>query len=305
MAMAFFDFIAREHPAFIHVPLGLVVTVPVALVVSFRAVVPRIWIRNAFYLAGMALAGSVAALYTGLLWGRQVNLIPTGRFLPQVASSGQVLQKVLWRHELLAVTGVAAGLLCFWLLWRGLRRPGLRGAALAASLLWVGCWGATGMLGGTMVFGNAETNKAAAAADAAHKADAEADLPIRALDYASLEPVGTRPFRSKAHGGHWGQIWVTASGVDAYQAGKPLPPGAYAVMSTVLDAHGKPGFQPGPLLMRETTAGGGQAFSFYWPRVPEALRPGTGGEDSVYWRAGPQVAACARCHATAGPAGQP
>jgi len=172
-------------------------------------------------------------------------------------------------------------------------------ACLVATLAWAGTWGYVGRLGGIMVFGNAETNKAAAEAINAGKNNAEAELPIRALDYGSLEPAQAAPFKSSAHGGRQARTWVTASGIEAFAKGEPLPVGAYAVLSTTADAKGT----PGPLYMREVKADGTQAFVYYWPRVPEADRKETGGEDFVYQRS-PHKAleACAGCHATAGPA---
>jgi uncharacterized membrane protein len=303
MLQALLDLIAREHPAFVHIPLGLVVTLPLILLVSYAAKDPRAWVRKALFAAGVAWVGSFGALLSGLLWARQINLVPPGRLLPMVTGGGQALQRVMWRHEVAAAAGVLLGLACLALLLEALDRPRLRAAALGVSLLWAGAWAFTGRQGGVMVFGNDELNKAAAAADAAKRNDAEADLPIRALDFASLDPVRLTPSLSKAHGAHWAQVWVTASGSDAYQAGKDLPVGAFAVLSTYLDVQGRPGFEPGPLYMRETRKDGTQAFAFYWSRVPEARRGETGGQDSVYWRSpAPQLAACARCHATAGPA---
>jgi hypothetical protein len=169
-------------------------------------------------------------------------------------------------------------------------------------MLWLASWGFSGKLGGIMVFGNEETNRAAAEADAARRNDVEADLPIRALDYASLEPAETAPVRSKAHGDRWRRIWVTASGIDAYKAGQPLPPGAYAVMSTFADEKGKPSTEPGPLYMKETKADGTTAFAFYWSRIPEALRKEFGNQDSVYWRSpDAKLATCLGCHEKGGP----
>lgn len=304
--MTIFELIATEHPAFIHVPLGLALTVPLALAAGWRSRDPGGYQRTALFLAAVALLGSLLAIPSGLLWSRQINLVPPGAFLPKAGPSGQALPSLLLRHEVLAVLGVGAGVATLALVWLALRRPWLRSAALVSSLVWAGAWGATGRMGGVMVFGNEATNRAAAEADAARKADAEADLPVRALDYASLEPASARPFLAKAHGGHWGRVWVTASGIDAYQAGQPLPPGAYAVMSTFLDSRGRPGFEPGPIYMRESKADGSQAFALYWPRVPDSRRTETGGEDSVYWH-GPDahLGACARCHPTAGPAAKP
>lgn len=317
------DLIATEHPAFVHVPLGMVIALPFAMAFSFKAKHPHPWKLASFFLAGLAFMGAVVALVSGLFWGRQISLIPPGGYFPVVASEKQVLQKMLQLHEIAAIVGAIIGFVCLALLWRTLRQdedahhaaPTLRRrladrgvglAPLMVSLLWLAFWGFCGKLGGIMVFGNEATNKAAAAADQAKRNDVEADLPIRALDYASLEPAQMIPMKSKAHGNRWARIWVTASGIDDYKAGKPLPAGAYAVLSTVDDAKGKPGQEPGPLYMRETQADGHQSFVFYWPRVPETSRAQTGGEDFAYWRSpSEKLQSCAVCHATAGPANKP
>ncbi len=315
------EFIAREHPAFVHVPLGLVATLPLAMLISFFSRHTKVWTGTTFFIALVAWVGSTMALFSGLIWGRQINLIPPSGFLPVVASEKQVLQKMLQLHEFAALTGFLIGGLCLWLLWRSWRHEaadpapdrrhggrrfwdrGVGVPALLVGCLWLASWGFSGKLGGIMVFGNEETNKAAAEADAAKRNDVEADLPIRALDYASLEPAEDRPVRSKAHGDRWRRIWVTASGIDAYKAGKPLPPGAYAVMATFTDEKGKPGTEPGPLYMKETRADGSTAFLFYWPRVPETLRKEVGGLDSVYWRSpDPKLFTCLGCHEKGGSA---
>jgi len=309
------EFIAREHPAFVHIPLGLVAVLPMAMLASFHPRHGRVLAATSFFVAAIGWFGSTIALFSGLIWGRQINLIgPTG-FLPVVANEKQVLQKILQIHILAALAGFIVGGVCLFLLWRIWRRDfgpgagtetrragrrfwerGVGAPALLIGFIWLGCWGFSGKLGGIMVFGNEETNKAAAEADAAKRNDVEADLPIRALDYASLEPAESAPERSAAHGDRWRRVWVTASGIDAYKAGKPLPPGAYAVMSTFSDEKGKPSTEPGPLYMKETKADGTTAFAFYWPRVPEPLRKDFGG-DSVYWRSpDPKLATCLGCH---------
>jgi len=314
------ELFATEHPAFVHVPLGLAIALPFAIAISLKAKHTHAWKLVSFFIAIVAFAGSILAIISGLFWGRQISLISPGGYFPVVASGKQILQKMLQLHEIAALVGVVIGLFCLILLWRSLKEdddarqkvttPSRRLAdrvvwlaPLLFSFLWIAAWGFCGKLGGIMVFGNEETNRAAAAADQARKKDVEADLPIRALDYASLEPVQAAPVRSKAHGNRWARIWVTASGIDDYKVGKPLPSGAYAVLSTVEDAHGKPGQEPGPLYMRETLANGRVSFSFYWPRVPESRRAETGGEDSAYWRSpSEKLKSCATCHATAGPA---
>lgn len=311
------EFIAREHPAFVHIPLGLVAVLPVAMMASFHPRHGRVLTGTSFFIAAIGWLASTIALFSGLMWGRQINLIAPSGFLPVVANEKQVLQRILQVHILAALAGFIIGGVCVFLLWRIWRREsdiasgaehrhhagrrfwelGVGAPAFLVGCIWLGSWGFSGKLGGIMVFGNEETNKAAAEADAAKRNDAEADLPIRALDYASLEPAEAGPARSKAHGDRWRRVWVTASGIDAFKEGKPLPPGAYAVMSTFADEKGKPSTEPGPLYMKEAKADGTTAFAFYWPRVPEALRKDFGNQDSVYWRSpDPRLATCLGCH---------
>lgn len=323
IASPMLEFIAREHPAFVHIPIGLVAVLPLAMLASFHPKHGKALVATSFFIAGIGWLGSTMALFSGLIWGRQINLIGPGGFLPVVANEKQVLQKILQFHILAALAGFVIGAVCVFLLWRIWRRDfgigsseaehrhhagrrfwerGVGAPALLVGFLWLGCWGFSGKLGGIMVFGNEETNRAAAEADAKKRNDVEADLPIRALDYASLEPAETAPTRSKAHGDRWRRIWVTASGIDAYKAGNPLPPGAYAVMSTFADEKGKPSTEPGPLYMKETKGDGSTAFAFYWPRVPAELQKDFG-SDSVYWRSpDPKLATCLGCHEKGGPA---
>ena len=313
------QFIAREHPAFVHIPLGLVAVLPLAMLASFHRRHGRVLTGTALFLAFIGWLASAAALFSGLLWGRLINLIAPAKFLPVVATEKQVLQRILQVHILAALTGFLLGGLCVCLLWRawhrvaradasrqasghGFRDRGVGLAALVTGCLWLGAWGFSGKLGGIMVFGSEETNRAAAEADAAKRNDVEAELPIRALDYASLEPAEAAPERSKAHGDRWRRIWVSASGIDAYQAGRPMPSGAYVVMPTFSDEKGRPGTEPGPLYFKEVKADGSTAFAFYWARVPEALRKDFGGQDSVYWRSpDPKLATCLGCHDKGGP----
>ena len=315
------ELIAREHPAFVHIPLGLVAVLPLAMLASFHPRHGRALTATSFFIGSIGWAASTIALFSGLLWGRQINLIAPSSFLPVVASEKQVLQRILQVHVLVAAAGFAVGGVCIFLLWRTWSRDfggsaegehrhragrrfwerGVGAPALLVSLIWLACWGFCGKLGGIMVFGNEETNRAAAEAEKKKKNDAEADLPIRALDYASLEPAEPAAVRSKAHGDRWRRIWVTTSGIDAYKAGKPLPPGAYAVMSTFADEKGRASTEPGPLYMKETKADGTTAFAFYWPRIPEDLRKDFGGEDSAYWRSpDPKLATCLGCHEKGG-----
>lgn len=294
------EFFSKEHPALVHVPLGLVVCLPIMMVATFRSRYPQTWRRMAFRVGLLALGLSLLTIVSGFYWARLLSLIPAGALLPQVASQGQALQRILRTHELSAAAGFLVGCVCLLVLRKSYHFPERKvwtTVSFGATLVWAGTWGYVGKLGGVMVFGSPETNKAAADAINAKKNDAEADLPIRALDYASLEPAQDAAFLSKAHGGRQARVWVTASGIDAYQARQPLPVGAYAVMSTEVKG------APGPLYMREVKADGTQAFAYYWPRVPEADRKETGGEDFIYQRSpNPALMACTACHSTSGPA---
>jgi hypothetical protein len=128
--------------------------------------------------------------------------------------------------------------------------------------------------------------------------DAESETPIRALDHQRLAAMHLEPVKSPPHGNRWIRVWVTPSAAEAYAAGKPLPAGAIAVLSTLDDRWGRPGFDAGPLFTLEALPGGGHSLSFYWPRVPEARRGETGGQERVYWRgAAPGLQACMGCHA--------
>jgi len=295
------DFLARKHPALVHVPLGLVVCLPIMVAAAFRSRYPQTWRRMAFRVAGLALALSLLTMASGLFWGRSLNLVPVSGWAPPPPAPGQAIQRILRSHEFWAATGWILGLATVAALrtsYRRPERPAWTGLALAIALAWAGAWGYVGKLGGVLVFGDEETNRAAAAALEAKKKDAEADLPIRALDYAGCEPGQAKAFVSRAHGGRLARTWAPASAIDAYLAGKPLPVAGYAVMSTV-DAQG----DPGPLYFREVRKDGTQAFAFYWPRVPEGARKETGGEEAVYWRSpDPHLESCARCHRDAGPA---
>lgn len=321
MVAPFLDFFAKEHPALVHVPLGMAVALPLALFLSIRSRTPSRWVRTSAFLAATGLAGGMLALASGLLWGRLIGLIAPGAWLPPPAAEAQVVQRLLRLHIFAAVSGLALGGLCLARIlaaWRAHpedhpRQAGRRfwehGVGLPTlllGLLWLGAWGFCGKLGGIMVFGNEETARIAAEAEARRKNDAEADLPLRALDYASLEPVQAAPVLSGAHGRRWVRTWVPPSAIDAYRAGAPLPPGAYAVLASHEDDHGKPALDPGPLYFKEILADGRPGFAFYWPRVPQARRGEVAGEDFVYWRSpDPRLAACAACHRDAGPARTP
>lgn len=135
--MPVFELFGREHPAFVHLPIAASLLLPLALALSLTQ--PG-WIKGARLLAWAAFAGGLAAIVSGLIWARAMELIAPGSFLP--SRSG-----LLGTHEALAFSGLILGGATLFLLERKQVR-----AALVASLLWAGAWGLTGHWGGRMVF---------------------------------------------------------------------------------------------------------------------------------------------------------
>lgn len=286
------DLFAREHPALVHLPLGLVPLVALALLMSFRAKGDFPWLRAARMLGFLALGGSLLALASGLLWARLQGLVPAGAWFPPTALEATGARALVRPHALAAVTGFLAGTLCLLSVHRNLRAGAARAGAatILLAFAWLGAWGLCGNLGGRMVFGAGPAPQPAAA-------DPEAELPLRALDHLSLEPLQPAPVRSAAHGGRWARTWLPAQSRVDRKAGKTLAPGAYAVLTTTEDQKGAPSFDPGPLYFREVLADGRQAFALYWPKVPGKHLAETDGEDYVYWRSpDPRLGKCAGCH---------
>ena len=53
LASPLIEFIAREHPAFVHVPLGLVAALPLAILISFLTKHARPLTGTAFFIAAV------------------------------------------------------------------------------------------------------------------------------------------------------------------------------------------------------------------------------------------------------------
>lgn len=150
MAILFFDpaaWLAHEHPAMVHLPIAAALLVPVALLLSHWRQGEG-WRRMAKFLAWAGLLGSGAALLSGLLWGRQLDLIAPGGWVAK-AQDGH-LQSLLRTHQLLALSGFVLGLMTLAVLHRTRERVVL--PALVLSLAWAAAWGAAGHWGGRMVF---------------------------------------------------------------------------------------------------------------------------------------------------------
>jgi hypothetical protein len=127
--------------------------------------------------------------------------------------------------------------------------------------------------------------------------DPESLLPLRALDYASLEPIQPDPVKSPAHGGRWIRAYAMPEAAAAYRSGSTLPQGALVVLSTAEDRWGRPGPDAGPIYALEMKAAG-PSLSVYWARVPANRRREFGGESRVYWRGSDaHLETCRNCHA--------
>lgn len=294
------DWFTHQHPILVHLPVAVALLMPLALLAAQRRGRGiRPWWITCRYLAWAGSLGALAAVLSGFLWAKHLGLIPPGAWIPPRGSEG--LPALLRRHELIALAGFGFSALTVWACLRPRKdHEGIGFLALLFGLAWTGFHVMAGLTGGRMTHPRippvlAQTVPEPSAATP--EPDPESDAPQRFLDYQSLEPVHTEPVKSPEHGGRWIRVWVTASGLEAYKAGQPLPPGAFVVMSTVEDRWGRPGQDPGPLFGLETLADGKASLTYYWPRVPEAKRSETGGEARAYWRGNDaHLQGCSACH---------
>ena len=299
------EFIALKHPMLVHLPVGVAILLPLALLAAQRpgrGIKP--WWITCRYLALVGVIGVVMAMVSGWLWARGLGLIPaSGYLVPRLLkpTADQWLHVLAWKHQVAAIASFALGFLTLWACYRKrLEHQGLGLLALLFGCLWCGATLMAGFYGQKMGHpANTVPPSQAAPTPPMKPVDPEAEVPVRALDFGSLEPMQSEPVRSTTHGNRWVRVWVTPSGADAYRAGKRLPPGAYVVMSSLEDRWGRPSFESGPLYMLETLPDGKPSLTYYWPRVPEAKRGETGGQASVYWRGrNPNLETCMGCHAT-------
>ncbi|HTL99367.1 MAG TPA: hypothetical protein VL181_11240 [Holophagaceae bacterium] len=293
--MTYLDWIAFKHPMWIHIPLACAILAPLALLAAQRTGRGiRPWWTVSRFLAWMGVLGLFPALLSGFLWAKNFGFIPPGKLLATKEAMGGLAR----HHQLWALAAFLLALLTLWATHRGRQdHQGLGFPALFFGCLWAGATMLTGLYGGKMAH---PMPGAAPQTPAAPKTatDPEADLPIRYLDFGGLLPVGDSWARIPQHEGRWGRVWITASGVEAYQAGRPLPPGAYAVMSTAVERAAQPGPDPGPLYAVEMLADGKPRFTLYWAAVPEGEQAKFDGQESVYWRSpDPHLQSCASCHA--------
>ena len=305
------DWIAFKHPLLSHLPVAVGLLLPWAL---FAAQRPgrgiRPWWTVARYLSMMGGLGLLGALLSGLAAAHQLGLIPAHHLLPRVALGGGA-EGLLFRHALLGAVAFLTGAGAFWAMNRNRQdHQSLGILALSLGLLWCAALLLAGENGYRLAHGRsllvaptvAPAPLPVAVAPLAPPpvrvvADPEAHLPVRALDFASLEPIHGEPVKSMAHGGRWIRAWASPSAAAAYRAGQSLPQGALVVLSSVDDRWGRPGTDLGPLYALEMLASG-PSLTLYWPRIPVEQRKAFNGEAAVYWRGSdPHLESCRSCHA--------
>jgi hypothetical protein len=302
------EWFARQHALLSHLPVATGLLLPWALLVAQR---PgrgiRPWWTVARYLGWAGFIGMLGAFLSGLVSGRLSPLVRPLRLLPGLASSSGG-DGLLFQHALLAGASLLVGSAVLWALNRPRKdHESLGFLALTLGLVWCAALLATGARGYRLAHDRTGVLALPPPAPVAvlaptpppsrSKLEPEANLPVRALDYAALEALHPDPVKSLAHGGRWVRAWASPEAAAAYRAGQPLPLGAFVVLSSLEDRWGRPGPDPGPLCALEMKASG-PSFTLYWPRIPEEHRREFGGESGAYWRGSDaHLDACRTCHA--------
>jgi hypothetical protein len=303
------EWIALQHALLSHLPVATGLLLPWALLASQR---PgrgiRPWWTVARYLGWAGILGTLGAFLSGFAKGRISALPPLHRMLP-LFLSGSGPDGALFRHTLLGLASLLVGLAALWAMNRTRKdHESLGFLALVLGLAWCSILLVAGEGGYRLAHNRirvpvastptSSTSGASAPSILSVVRDPEADAPMRALDYASLEPVNPDPVRSLAHGSRWIRAWASPEAAAAYRAGQTLPQGALVVLSSAEDRWGRPGPDPGPLYALEMKASG-PVLTFYWPRIPMNYRREFGGDSRVYWRGNDvHLDACRSCHAT-------
>ena len=305
------DWFAAPHALLSHLPVATGLLLPWALLAAQR---PgrgiRAWWTVSRYLGWLGLGGPLASLLSGFLSLSGLGLMPVHR-IPLRLLGGAGPESLLLRHVLLGSGSLLLGGAALW----AMTRPRKEHQSLGLLALGLGLlWSLLLVLTGDNGHGLAHLQKRAAAPAApaavlvqaappaptrvpAPPRDSEAQAPLRALDYAALQPVHPDPVKSLAHGGRWIRAWVSPEAAEAYRAGGTLPAGTLVVLSSQEDRWGRPGPEVGPLYALEIQAAG-PSLTFYWPRVPAERRGEVAGATRVYWRGGDaQLDACRTCHA--------
>ncbi len=292
------EWLALRHPAMVHLPIAAALLAPIALLASLRGGrgIRPWWTAGRFLLLAGTLGAACAAV-TGFAHAWQAGLLPKGAWLP-AGGTWTLHGLAAGKHQILALLSLPLGALALRATYA--RRLDHQGLGILPLLL--GClWSAATLSAYWAPEGRPATPVAQTAPTPPTPqppADPEAQTPVRALDHLRLEAMHAEPVKSPPHGNRWVRAWVSPGAAEAYAAGKPLPPGALVVLSTLEDRWGRPSYEAGPLFFLEALPGGGTRLGFYWAKVPEARRGETGGAERVYWRGGdPGLRACLGCHA--------
>ncbi len=301
------EWIALQHALLSHLPVALGLLLPLALLAAQR---PgrgiRPWWTAARYLGWAGIIGTLGAFLSGLASSRLSPLLPRLR-LSSGAFSGSRPEALLLQHALLGGVTLLVGVAALWAMTRPRKdHESLGFLALLLGLAWCAGLLTTGERGHRLAHPGARVAAAplpiasapvqSAPARTRAAQDPDAAIPVRALDFASLEPLHPEPVKSLAHGRRWVRAWASSEAVAAYRAGQALPQGAFVVLSSAEDRWGRPGPDLGPLYALEMKAAG-PAFTFYWPRIPVEDRPEFGGDSRAYWRGSDShLEACRTCH---------
>jgi hypothetical protein len=304
----FMEWIALQHALLSHLPVATGLLLPWALLAAQRRGRGiRPWWTVARYLGWAGILGTLGALLSGFASGRHSALIPPRRLLP-MSFYGSGPDVLLFHHALLGGASLLVGAAAFWAMNRHRKdHESLGLLALALGLIWCAILLLTGQGGYRLAQSRARVPVALPRVSSTPVPsaptlprvvrDLESDLPVRALDYASLESVHPDPVKSLAHGGRWIRAWASPEAAAAYRTGQSLPPGALVVLSSVEDRWGRPGPEVGPLYALEMKATG-PTLTFYWPRVPTERRREFGGDSRAYLRGNDaHLDACRNCHA--------
>ncbi len=295
--MSGMDWATLNHDLFVHVPVAAAILLPAALMAAQRpgrGIKP--WWTTCRYLAWTGVLGGGLAVASGFRAARASRLLDAGAWLLKGSFRDPSPLQV---HQWAGLASLVLGALLLRSLHRKrLDHQGIGILGLLLGLLWAGATlvaGFSGIRPGQPVLPEPRASRAVPGTSG--PAEPEAGAPLRALDYGSLVPLHPAPVKSAPHGNRWIRVWVSPEGEGAYREGRPLPAGAMVVMSTVEDRWGRPGYEQGPLYAMEVMPGGRPAFTFYWPRVPEARRDETQGAERVYWRGNDShLAGCLACH---------
>jgi hypothetical protein len=296
--MDWFEGMADLHIWAIIFAFAATILLPYALIAAQRpgrGIKP--WWTTSRFLAIVAFIGCLFALASGEMLAKRLGLL-----------NGEWILREDWTdmrlHQYLGGASVLFGYMCIRAAFkRRKEHEGLGAYTLFVGLAWALTVGGGGHIGVKMARARAAAAKVVAkeVPQASEQGDAPAQAGgrlMKVLDYASLVPMHQEPIRSPPHKNRWVRVWVSPNAVDEYTKGEALPEGSLAVMNSVEDRWGRPGFEPGPLYFLETLPSGKTRLGMYWSSVPESKRGEVDGLSRVNWvGANPGLASCAECHA--------